>query len=365
MKIEKQSLGEFFSETRKEKGISVDEIVRDTNIPKRYLEAIEADNFDVFPGETYSMGFISNYADALEVDKDLVIGMYKRQMKIEQDAPLEQLVGNKKTFTLNNNTLALIGGVVGVLFLIILISIGVRQGQISAEKAERNRPSQFTYSFDDAGSIINQKFRVGDTITVTNNSTNDPRMVVLNLVNLGPNRVLNLKVNNKNFSARSGELLSVDADNNGTNDLGLEIINAKEKDIKLSITLLGYSQEGSNNISTDNIYNQVKEFILSESEIFVTNVRGDVNVKVAGLGAGYISYTPDNKETKDVYLNNGSLFNILFNHHLILYFGNSGAAKLTVGTKEDTGGGWGEVSKSIYYWKEKGGQFALIRAVLK
>lgn len=364
MKMEKQTLGEFFSETRKEKGISVDEIVRDTNIPKRYLEAIEADNFDIFPGETYSMGFIANYADALEVDRDLVIGMYKRQMKIEQDAPIEQLVGNKKTFTLNNNTLIAIGGGLGALLLLILISVGVRQSQISAEKAERNRPSQFAFSFDDVNGIVNQKFRIGDTITVTN-GTNTSRTVTINFVSLGQNRVLNLKVNNKTYNAHSGELLSVDADNNGTNDVGIELITAKEKEIKFSLTLLSYSADGTNAGLADNIYNQVKEYILSESEVFVTNVRSDVNMKITGIGTGYLSYTADNKETREFNLANGSLLNVVFNHHLILYFGNSGAAKLSVGSREDTGGGWGEVGKSIYYWKEKGNQFALIRAVLK
>lgn len=365
MKIEKQTLGEFFSETRKEKGISLDEVVRDTNIPKRYLEAIEADNFDVFPGETYSMGFISNYADALEVDRDLVISMFKRQLKIEQDAPLEELVGKKSTFTINNNVLFTAGAAVGILIVIILITIGVRQGQINSEKAERNRIKDFTYSYENMGDIINQKYRVGDTITISNSATNDGKSLSIAFSGLGANRTLELKVNNKSFSIKSGELMSLDADNNGTNDLGVELITAKEKEIKLSLTLLSYTAEGFSNFTQDNIYNQVREYILSETEIFITNAKADVNVKIVGTGAGYLSYISDNKDAKDVYLNNGTSVNVTFNHHLVLYFGNSGASKIIIGNKEESGGGWGEVGKSIIYWKDKNGQFALVRAILK
>lgn len=365
MKVEKQTLGEFFSDTRKEKGISLDEVVRDTNIPKRYLEAIEADNFDVFPGETYSMGFISNYADALEVDRDLVISMFKRQLKIEQDAPLEELVGKKSPFTINNNVLFTAGAALGILVLIILITIGVRQGQINSEKAERNRIKDFGYAYEDMGDIINQKYRVGDTITISNRTTNDGKTLNIAFAGVGPNRTLNMKVNNKSYSVKSGELMSVDADNNGTNDLGIELITAKEKEIKLSLTLLSYSSDGFSNFTQDNIYNQVREYILSETELFITNAKGDVNAKIVGTGAGYVSYATDNKEAKDVYLNNGTTVNVTFNHHLVLYFGNSGASKLVFGNKEEAGGGWGEVGKSIVYWKDKNGQFALVRAILK
>src|SRR5271157_5991764 len=120
VKNEKQTLGEYLKDARKEKGISIDEIVRDTNIPKKYLEAIESDNFELFPGETYAMGFISNYAEALEVDHELAIALYKRQMKIEQDAPIEELVGRKKNSWLENNNF-IIGAGAGALLLIIII----------------------------------------------------------------------------------------------------------------------------------------------------------------------------------------------------------------------------------------------------
>src|SRR5271157_4035934 len=118
VKNEKQTLGEYLKEARRDKGISIDEIVRHTNIPKKYLEAIESDNFEVFPGETYAMGFISNYAEALELDHDLAIALYKRQMKIEQEAPIEELVGKKKSSWLDNSNIILGAGAAAVVIII-------------------------------------------------------------------------------------------------------------------------------------------------------------------------------------------------------------------------------------------------------
>ncbi len=365
MKTEKQSLGEFFTETRKEKGISMDEVVRDTNIPRKYLESIEADNFDVFPGETYAVGFIANYADALEVDRDLVINMYKRQMKVEQESPLEELVGRKKRPVINNNTVMIAVAAAVTILLVFLITMGVRQGQLKAEEAERNRPTAYFYSFDTVGSVVQQRFRVGDTVTITNNNTNDQKTILFNFQSVGANRNLSLKINANTISVRGGELFSVDADYNGTNDLGIEVISAREKDIRLSVTVLREAVETLGTNVSGALFSQVKDAVLSESELLTTNARSETSLKIMAAGTAFLSYAADNREPRDASLTAGSTVSISFSDHLTLYLGNGGAVKMTVGGREETGGGWGEVSKSLIYWKEKNGQHTLYRAILK
>ena len=70
-----ESLGEKLKETRNEKGLTLDQISRETNISVRFLEALESENFDVFPGEPYVLGFLRNYSSYLDLDVQKIISL--------------------------------------------------------------------------------------------------------------------------------------------------------------------------------------------------------------------------------------------------------------------------------------------------
>ncbi len=358
MKNEKQTLGEFFQEARKEKAISIDEIVRDTNIPKKYLEAIESDNFEVFPGETYAMGFISNYAEALEVDHELAIALYKRQMKIEQDAPIEELVGRKRNSWLENNNIIIGVGASALLLIIIIVFI---LGRHQGEEGSPGAPNSYYYSFDDINKVTSQKFKAGDSILITN----DTKTIDMEILKIEPSRSLLFRISNKSYKINISELLSVDSDNDGTNDLGIELVSAKPKEAKLALTLLREMPDLAEISNKNEAANKYSEYIVSESEYLVSPSKGPVNIKIVSQGAGFLSYAPDGRDEKQMIVNNNTSLSISFTNSLLLYLGNSGAVKIILGNKEDAGGGWGEVGKSFFYWKPKSGQFSLVRAILK
>ena len=87
-----ESLGEKLKTARTEKGLSFDQISRETNISLRYLEALEAENFGVFPGEPYVVGFLKNYGAYLELDVQKLISLYRALRIQEQPIPVEQLL---------------------------------------------------------------------------------------------------------------------------------------------------------------------------------------------------------------------------------------------------------------------------------
>ncbi len=71
------SLGTLLKKEREKQKISLDDISEETKIGKKYLSAIETDNYTIFPGETYFIGFIRNYARAIGLDPSDVINQYK------------------------------------------------------------------------------------------------------------------------------------------------------------------------------------------------------------------------------------------------------------------------------------------------
>ena len=87
-----ESLGEKLKNTRNEKGLSLEQISRETNISLRFLEALETENFNIFPGEPYLIGFLRNYSIYLELDVQKVISLYRALRIQEQPVPVEQLL---------------------------------------------------------------------------------------------------------------------------------------------------------------------------------------------------------------------------------------------------------------------------------
>lgn len=77
-------IGDIFREQRLSKGLTLDQVSDETNISTRYLQGIENDNFQNFPGEVYIQGFIRNYAEFLGLDPERMISRYRAQ---EEAAP--------------------------------------------------------------------------------------------------------------------------------------------------------------------------------------------------------------------------------------------------------------------------------------
>lgn len=70
-------LGQLLQQARIEKGIDLDQLQDSTKIQKRYLEAIEQGQFSVLPGNFYVRAFIKSYAEAVGLDPNEVLHLYK------------------------------------------------------------------------------------------------------------------------------------------------------------------------------------------------------------------------------------------------------------------------------------------------
>jgi cytoskeletal protein RodZ len=63
-----QSVGERLRVAREAKGLSLDDVARQTRIPVRHLEHIERGEWDALPAITYSVGFARSYANTVDLD---------------------------------------------------------------------------------------------------------------------------------------------------------------------------------------------------------------------------------------------------------------------------------------------------------
>ncbi len=78
-KIESLDLGIKLSEARKIKKFDLNYVYGATNIPLKYLQAIEAEEWDKLPGEIYIKNFLKTYCEFLGLNYKLCLKQYQKQ----------------------------------------------------------------------------------------------------------------------------------------------------------------------------------------------------------------------------------------------------------------------------------------------
>lgn len=84
-------IGELLREAREAKGYTIREVSEEIHIMSRYIDALEREDYSIFPAETYITGFLTRYAEFLGLNSDQVMQQY-RGVKIEySETPLKEL----------------------------------------------------------------------------------------------------------------------------------------------------------------------------------------------------------------------------------------------------------------------------------
>jgi cytoskeleton protein RodZ len=156
-----EALGEKLRTTREQKGFTFDQIARDTNITRRYLEALEKEDFSQFPGEPYLLGFLRNYGEYLGLDVQELISAYRTIKLQEQPIPVEQLLRKASP-----SPLLIVGAVAAALVLVLAVSLVFflgRRGGATSESAVQRKAQQYSLE----SGYLEKRMYVGDTVLVS------------------------------------------------------------------------------------------------------------------------------------------------------------------------------------------------------
>ncbi|MGE3073426.1 MAG: helix-turn-helix domain-containing protein [Dehalococcoidia bacterium] len=72
-------LGSLLTRTREARGLTLEDAERDTRISRRYLQALEAEQFEVIPAPVYARGFLRSYSQYLGLDPQEALAMFPRE----------------------------------------------------------------------------------------------------------------------------------------------------------------------------------------------------------------------------------------------------------------------------------------------
>ena len=108
-----EDIGAKYRLIREEKGIDMQTVADETKIQKKFLQAIEENQWEALPGEVYLRGFLRIYAKYLGIDGQEIIDIYNSS-KQKDHVVIE-------TFKERNMKSALIGA--GLFIILLLLGV--------------------------------------------------------------------------------------------------------------------------------------------------------------------------------------------------------------------------------------------------
>jgi cytoskeleton protein RodZ len=87
-------IGNSLREARLRQGLDLPEIEQATKVRSRYLKALEEEQFEVLPGQTYVKGFLKAYADHLGLDGDLYVEEFNSRYATGEEEPIPRTRGS-------------------------------------------------------------------------------------------------------------------------------------------------------------------------------------------------------------------------------------------------------------------------------
>ncbi|MGB9911439.1 MAG: helix-turn-helix domain-containing protein [Microgenomates group bacterium] len=114
-----KTVGEIIKEARLKKKITLEEAEKETKIRKKFLLAIEKNDFSLFPSVVIASGFIKNYAQYLGVSPEKALAFFRRDFAVSQK---NFLTKEKTTFKKEKKIKFNLSFVLAI--LIIIFSVG-------------------------------------------------------------------------------------------------------------------------------------------------------------------------------------------------------------------------------------------------
>lgn len=361
-----ESIGQKLISARESLGYSIEQIARETNIAKSYLIALEAEDFDCFPGETYLLGFLRNYSEFLGIDSQEMISLYRNMVIQEQPVPMEELLEKKKSISPFLIIIIAVLGLVAVFYFWIypdFIMSGEpgegadREQSVKIdEKPRREVAVKSTYEFSDE--VVEKRFRKGDSIAV---AVNEERF----------NLVIDEIKDSVLFVHPGGELAMA---------AGEEKLLDLDEDDSPDIRILLRSFDADTESAVIHIDRFVQISAEQQNEGLVNNVaaRASDNVSFGEAGAqsrvidpvvirsadrpepfsmnvvfrGYclLRYFLDNSVREERYFHKGETFRLEADSEIRLWVSNAGSFSGKINGIDLTLGGSGEISTRSIKW---------------
>jgi cytoskeleton protein RodZ len=354
-----ESIGARLRQTRESKGYTLEQIARDTHIAKRFLDALENEDFDQFPGEPYLIGFLRTYSEYLGLSAQEMVGLYRNLQLQEQPAPMDELIVRKSS--------APVGLIVGIVAAVLVVAGGiyllVKSGVFSStpqENQEESAPPVVGQTYNLAAEMVEDSFSEGDRILVPVGDASYP-------IDLsGVSDVLSISVGGQTLEVPTATETPVDVDGDSSSDVRITVRSlnatssprsvvmrldrglpaepeqpAAEEPSEPSVATVDTPVVGSTSeASRQETARLIAEF--PEPEEFSVEVRFSANC--------LFRYEADDQERVEQYFQGGQMLVTSAQQVFRMWATNADAARLRVAGQDISLGRPGEVTAAMIAW---------------
>ncbi len=363
-----ESIGEKLRTTRSQKGYSLEQVARDTHIAKRFIEALESEDFDIFPGEPYLLGFLRTYSEFLGLDSQEMVTLYKNLKIQEQPAPIDELIvkkGPRPYVIAGLAVLVLAGLAVGGYFL---IQSGVFSGENGQPTAERTAEQGQTADEDEqqlAGrefvlqdQILERRFVQGDVVRIPVGENEYP----LSLSEVGDGTVNVTTIGGSTLLEPNDERM-LDVNQDGRGDIRVlvrevdsaasppTLVMRLDRVVQSPVASGGDAGGQAAMADTEPIgETNIPERERSARVISEFDERDEFSVEIEFRGYSWFRYVADGDQREEQYLEQGDTFRTTVQDEFRLWLSNGGVAALRVAGSEVDLGDPGEVVTALITW---------------
>lgn len=211
-------IGETLRTAREAKGLSLDRVSDETNIAKRYLAALESEDFSVFPGDPYAIGFLRNYSEYLGLASDDLVATFRNMRIQEQPVPIQELI--PKRGPSKGLVAGMVLGAVAVIAVLIAIFAGRGRGPDDGETAIAKGPVEYRIE----GAAFDHRLYEGDTVLVKSGA--DSYRILLATID----EAVSFETPSGKDRLMLGEEATIDLDKNGNPEIKVLVSDFAKKD---------------------------------------------------------------------------------------------------------------------------------------
>lgn len=211
-------IGETLRAAREAKGLSLDRVSDETNIAKRYLAALESEDFSVFPGDPYAIGFLRNYADYLGLASDDLVATFRNMRIQEQPVPIQELIPRRGPS--KGLVAGLVVAAVAVAAVLVGVIVGNGRGQDEGEAVTAKGPVEYRIE----GASFDHRLYEGDTVLVKSGA--DSYRVLLARID----DAVSFETPSGKDRLMLGEEATMDLDKNGSPEIKILVSDFAKKD---------------------------------------------------------------------------------------------------------------------------------------
>ena len=352
-----ESIGEKLRLARERNNLTIEQVARETHVAKRFLKALEEEDFSAFPGETYAMGFLRNYAEYLGLNPDELVGIYRNIKIQEQPLPMNELLESRPRLPSLRLVLFVTAAVLAIAAAGYLVYRATARGA-GPEAAGQNPTAAGAAEvvFDD--DVRTQWFSPGDVIVVPIGGKNY-RVVVFAVGD-----TLTLKVPGGTADLGLGKERYIDLDGDSTPDLRV-VWNDVDRGAPVKRVNLGlYRTTGPAAAVASDASGAVPSTTAAAPPPAVSTDSFKPVVLAQAAQAGlftldftfkndcYYRYSVDAGDREDRFFQKGEQFTIDTAHKQVtIWLSNAGAARMRVQGHDFELGDLGQVATRLIAWQ--------------